>query len=198
MIPARPVFITTATGRKFSPLKPRAADVFLYDIAHALSHQCRFSGHTREHYSVAEHSVRVSELLERWGESPEIQLWGLLHDASEAYLVDLPSPLKQGPFGEQYRNAERRVMEAICERWLLSPEEPEVVRRADLVMLATEIRDLMPPDMDPWSELPNDPDEQKIEPLACPRARAAFVNRFCDLAAAAFPPFRLAPWEKKR
>src|ERR1017187_10636100 len=78
--------ITTFSGIHFWPLLPNPADIRIEDIAHALSNQCRFAGHAREFYSVAEHSVRVSQLC-----PPEDALWGLLHDASEAYLTDVPA-----------------------------------------------------------------------------------------------------------
>ena len=83
-------WIQTMSGVIFYPLDPRPEEIRIEDIAHALSHQCRFAGHCREFYSVAEHSVRVSRELPQ-----EFMLWGLLHDASEAYLVDLPRPIKR-------------------------------------------------------------------------------------------------------
>ena len=93
--------ILTYSGKVFDPVNPIAADIRIEDIAHALAHQCRFSGHTIEHYSVAEHSVRVSGLLEDRGYPYRVQMWGLLHDASEAYLIDLPAPVKNGtPLGD--------------------------------------------------------------------------------------------------
>src|ERR1039457_118422 len=85
-------FIGTFSGLRFWPLDPNPEKILIDDIAHALAHQCRFGGHASRFYSVAEHSVHVSRLC-----PPEDALWGLLHDASEAYLVDLPRPLKQLP-----------------------------------------------------------------------------------------------------
>src|ERR1019366_9954250 len=83
--------IRTYSGVRFKPLDPDPA-VGISDIAHALANQCRFGGHSSAFYSVAQHSVRVSEIC-----AAEDALWGLLHDASEAYLVDVPAPLKQLP-----------------------------------------------------------------------------------------------------
>src|ERR1035441_1601867 len=96
--------ITTFSGVRFWPLIPNPADIRIEDIAHALSNQCRFGGHTREFYSVAEHSVRVSQLC-----TPENALWGLLHDASEAYLSDVTAPITELPQLEAYRAAERSL-----------------------------------------------------------------------------------------
>lgn len=103
-------WIQTYSGRAFYPLAPYPQDVCIEDIAHALSQLCRFGGHCRRFYSVAEHSVLLSRVV-----VPEFQLWALLHDASEAYLVDVPRPIKkQLP---AYVEAERRVMAAICARF---------------------------------------------------------------------------------
>lgn len=119
--PHREPFIETYSGVRFCPLAPEVSKIRIHDIAHALSNQCRFSGHVRHFYSVAEHSVRVSRLLEkRVPKNRRIWLKGLLHDASEAYLVDLPTPLKaNGKIGEEYREAEGRLMALIWERFAL-------------------------------------------------------------------------------
>jgi len=111
-------YIRTYTGRKFWPLNPQPEDIDIDDIAHALSLVARFTGHTYCFYSVAEHSLYVSTLAVRlamtavrdWPASMrvpyarEIALWGLMHDASEAYLCDMPSPIKRTPgIGDIYR-----------------------------------------------------------------------------------------------
>ena len=78
-------WLQTYTGIQFWPLDPRPEEIDIQDIAHALSLLCRFNGHCQRFYSVAEHSVHVSTIL-----APEFGLWGLLHDAAEAYLSDIP------------------------------------------------------------------------------------------------------------
>ena len=180
---SRPDFIELASGRSFRPLAPEVGDILITDIAHALSHQCRFSGHTREHYSVAEHSVRVSELLEAWHCSQMIQLWGLLHDASEAYLVDIPSPLKHTSAFAGYREAEGRLMVAVCRRFGLPIAEPERVRHADGTLLATEARDLMPYRPEHWAGLTEKPLPDQIIPWDCRTAERNFITRYARLAA---------------
>jgi hypothetical protein len=179
----KPDFIETFTGRRFFPLSPVPDDIDIRDIAHALSQQCRFSGHTREFYSVGEHSVRVSELLEEWRCTPTIQLWGLMHDASEAYLVDIPLPLKLTETFAGYREAETRLMAAICGRFGLSVAEPERVRTADAALLATEARDLMPFVPAHWAGLKGIPHLTKIEPWSPETAESVFLKRYERLAA---------------
>ena len=178
-------FIETATGGTFAPLSPNFADIKVEDIAHALSHQCRFSGHTRVHYSVAEHSVRVSECLQAWGESPAVQLWGLLHDASEAYLVDLPTPLKLNPeIGYAYKKAEARLMRAVCKAFSLPETEPKAVRLADAALLATEVRDLMHAERPYWKKLTGAALSERIRPWPAEVAKFEFLRRFAELGGA--------------
>jgi hypothetical protein len=138
-------WLQTRTGRKVFPLDLRPEDVVIEDIAHALSLQCRFAGHTRGLYSVGQHSLHVAEYLCDLGESAQVVLWGLLHDASEAYLSDIPRPLKRRPEFAFYREAEARAMATICWRFGLPVVEPPIVKHADGVLLATEARDLMAP-----------------------------------------------------
>lgn len=136
-------WIQTYTGVEFYPLDPRPEDIRIADIAHALSMQCRYTGHVRSFYSVAEHSLRVAELC-----PPEYALLGLLHDAAEAYLVDLPRPIKLGTeIGRLYREAEDRIMIAVCQRFGLTWQNPmpDPVERADKAMLYVESQALMPP-----------------------------------------------------
>lgn len=174
-------YIETFTGKKFYPLAPVTQDISITDIAHALSNQCRFAGHCRKFYSVAEHSCRVSYLLEDWGECVHIQMWGLLHDASEAYLVDLPTPLKKAEFGVAYREAEQTLMREICNVFSLSDEMPSQVRTADEVLLATEARDLMECKGDNWDYLRSQPLAAPIHPLPPQEAFKSFLARYFQL-----------------
>ena len=180
----------TYTGRKWFPLDPRPEDVFLIDIAHPLSQQCRFGGHCSGFYSVAEHSVRVSYLVEQLHAEavPEgtqtrrmLALWGLLHDAAEAYLLDFVRPMKrQSDLGAIYRKVEAQNMAAICLHFGLPLKEPDTVNYADNVLLATEKRDLMAPEPEPWAPLP-EPLPQVIVPWMPERAEQAFLARFTEL-----------------
>lgn len=184
-------WIETFSGRRFFPLAPRAEDVCLEDIAHSLANQCRFSGHVRKFYSVAQHSVLVSQFC-----PPEHALWGLLHDATEAYLVDLPRPIKHcSELGDFFRAAERRIMDAVCVAFQLAPEEPACVKHADNVLLLAERRDLMPDTGSRW-ELADwgiDVGEMvatvRIEPWMPDRAEAEFLMRFAVLTVSGKGPY---------
>lgn len=166
-------WIQTFSGKQFFPADPRRADIDIVDIAHALSHQCRFNGHCLRFYSVAEHSVRVSHEL-----PPELALWGLLHDAAEAYVADLPRPVK-ATF-PAYRDLEDRLLRRIIEHFGLSWPMPQEVHVADTKLLATEARDLMAPPPASWN-LDVEPIDETIEPSSQEEAKAAYLARFEEL-----------------
>jgi hypothetical protein len=150
--PRKGDWMQTYTGKVFWPLDPRADEVDIEDIAHSLSLQCRFAGHSLWHYSVAQHSVLVAQSLQVKEYVPAVVVWGLLHDAPEAYVVDLPRPVKNVVQG--YREAENRVMEVIAEHFGLSLPIPDAVHLADNEALATEKRDVMVPCKREWAPLP--------------------------------------------
>lgn len=166
--------ILTAGGRYFPLLAPSPADIHIEDIAHALSNLCRFTGHVREFYSVAQHSALVSQIV-----PPEDALAGLLHDASEAYTNDISKPCK--PLLRGLAEIETRIMEVVLATFGLPTCLPDSVKRADLILLATEKRDLMPPHED-W-ELTRDLPrlQEEIVPLPPRAARARFLDRFHQL-----------------
>lgn len=123
----------TFTGRFFCPLDPNPADICITDIAHSLSLLCRFNGHCPWFYSVAEHSLCVSQFC-----APADALSGLLHDASEAYLSDLIRPVKRSDLLFPYRRAEQKLQLMIAAKFGLPPALPPSVRRADKLMLGIE------------------------------------------------------------
>lgn len=185
--------IRTYTGKMFNLLEPDPGVIDIKDIAHALSNQCRFTGHTSTFYSVAEHSVNVSNvpLLN----TKELQLIGLLHDATEAYLVDLPRPIKKfTDLGAIFKLHENHIWEAIALHFGLPLEIPEEVHEADRIVLVTEKRDLMRkgPDWDSYGQsfLDNKGGEVKplskvIYPLALPfQSESAYLNRYYSLTEA--------------
>lgn len=84
----------TFTGLQIEALHPKPEQIEIKDIAHALSRQCRYGGMCRDHYSVARHSINVMKAVKIMGGNLETQFYALMHDASEAYLVDIPTPIK--------------------------------------------------------------------------------------------------------
>jgi uncharacterized protein len=168
-------WIQTYSGRRFCPTKPNPDAIVIQDVAHALSMQCRFSGHCHKFYSVAQHSVLVSHIC-----NFEDALWGLMHDASEAYLVDVPRPLKRSGQFNAYLDFEATMQKAICQRFGLPEKEPPSVKRADTILLATEARDLMAPLHPDWTQ-PVDPLPFKIEAWSPEEAKNNFLKRFAEL-----------------
>jgi hypothetical protein len=163
----------TYTGRQFWPIDPRANEVHIEDIAHALSMMCRYNGHCRTFYSVAEHSVLVSQHV-----PPEHALWGLLHDASEAYIADIVRPAKRFIVG--YHEAETRIMNAVCERFGLQPTMPAEVKRVDNAILADEQPVLLGPVAAGWG-LTEPALGVDIVGLAPWDAETLFINRFREI-----------------
>ena len=166
-------WIQTYTGLVMYPLDPRPEEICIKDIAHALSNLCRFTGHCQTFYSVAEHSVRVCLEVP----APDA-LWGLLHDASEAYLNDMSRPMKRySEFGIPYRAVEARLMEVIAQRFGLVGPMPESVKHADTVLLMTEKRDLMHGCNKPWEDTA-EPLAQEITPWISQKAYGKFLTQF--------------------
>ena len=166
-------WIQTYTGRKFFPLTDEPGEIDLRDIAHSLALQCRYNGHCRQFYSVAEHSVRVSHILPF-----EDAAWGLLHDAAEAYVSDLPRPLKLTV--PDFRAAEDRLIRLIAETFGLPWPMPHSVHHADEVLLATEARDLMAPFADDW-HLKASPLAETVIPISPTDSEALFLARAKEL-----------------
>ncbi|TCS35826.1 hypothetical protein EDC30_109125 [Paucimonas lemoignei] len=174
--------ILTYSGQYVDLREPNPETIQIVDIAHALSQINRFGGHTRNFYSVAQHSVLVSHIVPR-----EHRLAALLHDAAEAYLGDIVMPLKRMAFNLEYRDMEDLLLEVILERFGIVHSDyqaaRDAIRQADLVMLATERRDLMHPDNQRWAVLDGvEPRSATIRPLLPVPAEAAFLQRFKELS----------------
>ena len=169
-------WITTYSGKQFYPLDPNPDDITIDDIAHALSNLCRWNGHVKSFYSVAQHSVIVSQHCK-----PEHMLYGLLHDSSEGLsLGDFPTPIKRLPQFDYYRKVEHNLQSMVYKKFGLEPHEPNDVKEADLIALATEMRDLMNPIAFNW-HVEQKPLENKIEPLLPRQAKDLFLKRFYEL-----------------
>lgn len=172
-------WMQTATGRKFWPLDPRPEEIFVEDIAHSLAMQCRYNGHCAFFYSVAEHSVYVSELLMGLGHDPVTVMVGLMHDAPEAYCTAVPRPLK--PYLRDYADIEQRNWMAIAERFNLPPVMPDIVHWADNAVLLAEKPVLMGTHHK-WS-IPGEPADIRIQGWDPGMAKFAFLRQFHKLAA---------------
>lgn len=173
-------YIATASGRQFFLLEPRLEDIDIHDIAHALSLQCRWTGHCKFHYSVAQHSYYCSFI------GPENESFDrLMHDATEAYIGDLNRPLKHyTEAGVAYRRQESILQRAIAERFGFSVVEPPSVKIADNLMLYAEKKQIMGYTF----EEPQEDIRQfeagsdiTIEPWTPAHAKQMFLNRFEEL-----------------
>jgi hypothetical protein len=144
-------WLLTASGRRFDFAEP-SRNVHLPDIAHHLARQARFCGATTRPYSVAEHSVLVSEIAEHeLGLPPIVCLAALLHDAHEAYFSDVPTPVKDLVPG--LRDEEDRIQAGVLQALKVFETYSvhyAAIKRCDLIALATERRDLMPTTADDW------------------------------------------------
>lgn len=169
-------WMQTYTGKQFWPADPRTDEIDIRDIAHALSMQCRYAGHCLRFYSVAEHCVLLARAI------PEHKLWALLHDASEAYLVDVPRPVKPA-LQPTYGVLEAKLMRRVAERFSLpSPEQPSLVGEYDFRMLVDEKAQNMF-DGPHWSSI------DRLEPVGVTlqfwspaEAKAEFLATFTELS----------------
>lgn len=163
-------FIETYTGKKFHYLNPIEDEIDIVDIAHSLSLSCRFKGHTKCFYSVAEHSVRVAEIV-----PDSVKPLALLHDAAEAYIPDIPSPMKEH-FG--LKVVEEKILECIYKKYKIcyTTQDLQIVKHADNTLLATEARDLMT-NMNGWATLPP-PLDNTIYPLSPESSEKLFLAKF--------------------
>lgn len=142
--------IETACGLFIDPIDPDPVQFRLSDIGHALGNMCRYNGHTSRFYSVAEHSLLVGDLLSQWGHGKATILQGLMHDASEAYLPDLASPLKRDGWGKAFSEADNLLMERIAGRYGFAWPMLSAVIEADLTLLWCEAHVLMPSGGKTW------------------------------------------------
>ena len=203
--------IQTYLGKEFYPLDPKLEDIHIVDIAHAISMKCRYTGHSRFFYSVAQHSVLLTRYIRHelengaigtWvdpnpGHSDEdaldvagslvkspVQRWALMHDASEAYLPDVAGPIKAHING--FIEIENRLLEVIAERFKLG-EHPKDLSFYDRMMYWREREVLL--DRVDWVALRQDvvpvPARMRllvpIESWSPERAKNEFMHEFIML-----------------
>jgi 5'-deoxynucleotidase YfbR-like HD superfamily hydrolase len=166
--------ILTFTGAYFDFQSPETSKFNINDVAHALAHLCRFTGHTNSFYSVAEHSVHCSYLV------PEQDaMAALLHDAAEAFMGDVSRPLKS--LLPDYKLIEQRVEAAVFARFGLPAVLPPSVKQADKAMLVEEQRQAMG-NADRWADFDGVlPSGVALRFWAPREAKGRFLSRFDHL-----------------
>lgn len=168
-------WLLTHSGKHFDLIDPQPDMIDVVDIVKGLARESRFAGQTRYYYTVAQHSVMASQIV-----APEFAMEALMHDASEAYIKDIPRPLKQ--LLPEYRMIEARVQGAICDRFGLPPIQSAAVTEADIIMLATERRDLMPEDATEWPILAGvRPLDKRLSAVNYNHAECMFMQRFLEV-----------------
>jgi uncharacterized protein len=181
--PSAGPYLQTVSGRWVNPFDPDPAQLDAGDIARALGNLCRFGGHSRVFYSVAQHCVIVSRVVEERGGDVEDAFAALMHDAGEAYLGDMPHPLKhRSALGAAFRDAERLLEEAIRDRFGIRANVREI-KAVDRALLATERR-AFSAEAWHWPELEDvAPLDLEIVPWPPDRAADEFAKRYAELDA---------------
>jgi hypothetical protein len=186
--------IYTRNGALVAPLTMKGAEFDHEVIAHSLACQCRYLGHTKKFYSIAQHSCHVHDIL-----PPEFRFVGLMHDAPEAYLGDVVTPIKRNLIfkvhtydedGEggldfiSFDDVEQSLWERMAEHYGLPTYLPEVVQRADWYLFNVEVRDACDTDVTAWGMKWGPPPTPEAEKLVITefwtpeRAREEWLSRF--------------------
>lgn len=181
--------LETVSGRKVDVSNPNPNDIVIEDIAWALSRMPRFSGHSIPYmpYSVAQHCIQVAEELKGLGFDRRIQLLGLLHDAAEAYINDLPSPVKHIPeIHAVIKKLEDSLMAAIYTALKIqipTAKEEETVKRADKIQQAVEAYNFMYSRGKDWNlpEVSFTKLQEFREPMTSIDSYHQFLSHFEDL-----------------
>jgi hypothetical protein len=168
--------VHTFSGRSLYPQAPTYDAIAIEDIAHALSQQCRFVGQIGAFYSVAQHSVLCSYLCE-----PGDALAALLHDAAEAYLGDLPRPVRALVGMDAFEACELHLTTVILQRFGLLGPVPASVRVADDVLCRLEAHELFPTPPEWARDVESPMTQMRISPWGSDLARVKFLDRFAAL-----------------
>lgn len=176
------VYVATWSGKQYHFLKPSPDEITLSDISKALSQINRYGGHTNYPYSVGHHSILIANKLAEDGYSSVIRLYGLMHDFSEAYLTDIPTPIKhQLP---DYQIMEELCMETIYKHFGIpqpNNEVTQIIKYYDTAILESEVKELCP--RAPWTppKLGIDFDIKKIAEIPNRGIEQALRIRFTKL-----------------
>lgn len=166
-------WMQTYSGKRFYPFNPTPESIDIVDIAHALSMTCRYGGHCKQFYSVAQHSVLVASKA-----PAELALRALMHDAPEAYTGDLIRPIKKHPDMVVFSYVEEIVERAVCAKFDLPyPIMNPAIKRLDNRILNDERDAVMVPTNDEW-DVPGEPLGVTIKQWSPEMARAKFLSAF--------------------
>jgi len=168
------VRIQTFSGIAFDLLNPKPEMILVEDIIHSLALVNRFNGAAKFPYSVAQHSLYVASLL-----PPELKLQGLLHDAAEAYVGDMVSPLKK--IMTEYKEVETGIARVVAEVFGLARPAPPAVKKADLAVLSAEREQVLLPSYGPWYKNFPSPADIRIEPMSWVQVKEIFSSELHSL-----------------
>lgn len=173
-------WIQTFTGKAFDLVNIDSNKIDIRDVAHALSNLCRFGGHCKTFYSVAQHSILAANWIKHQGYDKNVIISALLHDASEAYLVDIPRPIKL--MLPDYKILEEKIETAIKYKYKLPIAKHYAIKKIDDILLMTEKRDLMVKGEQDWSYGKGIvPLKNKIVPLISELAKFNFLKMAFEL-----------------
>ncbi len=169
------LWIQTYTGKKFDLDNLNPDDIDIIDIAHALSNICRFNGHCNTFYSVAQHCIEVSKTV-----IPEYKLQALLHDAAEAYIGDLTSPLRRMDCMTGFNRLHNKIRDVIYSKFNInvSFEADAMINAADIYMLLCEKEVLFDNQLDWGWRLPELMRVVNIKPLNSKTAKESFLSYY--------------------
>ena len=180
-------WILTANGNEVDLVYPRPQVMVLADVAHSLAQINRFTGHARRPYSVAEHSLLVLDIVEHLfaPASVHLRLAALMHDAHEAYTGDVATPIKRC-VGDNWGFFEHRIERTLRSAWGLhtaAHDHRAAIKQADLIALATERQQLLPPSPSLWESLVHIQPITWVDlmsPERCAMTWADWRGRFAD------------------
>jgi len=177
---SKDTWLQTSTGRRVSVLNPKPEEIFIEDIAAAIAKQCRFNGHCKSFYSVAQHCVEGAWIAEDYYKDNKLAKEFLLHDATEAYVGDIIRPVKVHL--PEYNEIENRFTKAISKRFGVPIEMTKECKYIDDVMVTWEKRDLLP-NAELWPSLPDIEyfNFRKLEGLSWEHCEWLYINKFREL-----------------
>ena len=183
----------TFTGKIFYTLDPREEEIDIRDIAHPLSLSCRFQGHCYYFYSIGEHCIRtkmiaMALLMKKGADTLEINpaevaFWSLFHDAAESYIGNMNAPLKADM--KQYKEIEEGLLTVIGKKYgfhyPMSKQVAEIVHKADKIMLATELRDILAKAPQPWDNDEQPSEDMVIVPYSSQEVERIFLGEYYNI-----------------